>query len=149
MAKLKVIREKSFIGKIRGMNLFVDGQKVGKIANGKDQDFEVPDGNHTFKCMWNWGFASSKDYPFTVSGNETKTVFISPSVPLLIALIVPAGILGGILGGLIGGILGGGSEAEQQKMQLHQYGWLYALLIVFMFAISYVFRKYFIIIKDF
>ena len=46
MPKLKITREKNFLGMIRKFKVFLNGNQIGVISNGETKEFEIPEGNH-------------------------------------------------------------------------------------------------------
>jgi len=45
-AKIRLHRKSNIAASIRKLEILVDGQKIGNIANGKEQSFEVTPGRH-------------------------------------------------------------------------------------------------------
>ncbi len=75
MAKLIVKRANEYMNMTRKINLYIDGNKVGVIANNKTEEFEIPEGTHTIKAKVDW--CGSRDFQFSVSTGETKYVKLS------------------------------------------------------------------------
>jgi hypothetical protein len=75
MAKLSIKRSSEFLNRTRNIAIYIDGQKVGVMSNGDIRDFEVAEGTHTLKAKIDW--CGSRDYNFTVVGNETKELRLS------------------------------------------------------------------------
>ena len=76
MPTIKVHRPKKFIGFARSFNVYVDDKKIGSLANGATEEFELPAGNHKLYCkqdMFNIPFV----YDFTLAEGGTKTLTAS------------------------------------------------------------------------
>ena len=51
--KLTLHRQKNFVGCLIGFIIYIDGEKVGKLKNGKTLELEVAGGNHTISIHKN------------------------------------------------------------------------------------------------
>ena len=92
MATIKIQRTSEYINLLRDYRLFIDGQKIGTIANGKTKEFEVTPGQHSIVAKIDW--CSSPELTFDFSDTDTKTVLIGSFkngnwiMPVTIAIIV-------------------------------------------------------------
>ena len=55
MALIRIKRTSEYINKLRNIDIFIDGKKVGKIANGEIKDFPTSTGNHKLLAKIDWG----------------------------------------------------------------------------------------------
>ncbi len=96
MGKIIVNRVQGLNNRSRQIGIYVDGQKIGTIANGEIKTIEVPDGHHSIKARIDW--CGSREVDFSAIGDEKKyfklsgfrfSNFIMPiTLVLLIANIV-------------------------------------------------------------
>ena len=70
MATIKLRRTNEFVNKLRDYQIYVDGQKIGTIANGETKDFQTTEGQHTVVAKIDW--ASSPEFIFNLDNNQTK-----------------------------------------------------------------------------
>ncbi len=70
MGKIIVSRVQEWNNRLRQIGIYIDGQKIGTIANGEIKTFEVPDGTHFLKAKIDW--CGSRDLDFCISGEEKK-----------------------------------------------------------------------------
>ena len=103
MATIKITRPHEYANVIRGYKIFIDGQFVGKIANGATKEFPTTAGQHTVTAKMDW--YSSPYISVNINTNETKyltvgslkfanrLMHISNAVVLLILLPVSKLIL--------------------------------------------------------
>jgi hypothetical protein len=75
MSKITITRTNEWSNRLRSYTLFLDGQKLGTIANDEIKSFEVPPGKHTLKATINW--LSSREQEFTIEGSEAKYFRVS------------------------------------------------------------------------
>ncbi len=89
VTKLKIIREKSRFGSVKSIFVYIDGQEVGKLSKEQTLELNIEEGNYSLKCSMGdilgiktyllsvliSPFISgiSKNCPFTIMANETKT----------------------------------------------------------------------------
>jgi hypothetical protein len=52
------------------MGIYVDGEKIGALANGEVKTFDIPEGSHSIKAKIDW--CSSAEKQFSISGEEKK-----------------------------------------------------------------------------
>lgn len=71
MPTIHVTRTNEFNNRFRDFQLYLDGVKVGTVANGKTQTLEVAPGRHTLEARIDW--CSSPEIIFDIAGNETRT----------------------------------------------------------------------------
>jgi hypothetical protein len=74
MATIKIQRTSEYINLLRNYRLFIDGQKIGTIANGKTKEFEITAGRHSIVGKIDW--CSSPELTFDINDNDTKTLLI-------------------------------------------------------------------------
>lgn len=54
MAKISIIRKSEYQNKLRSYRIYIDGVKVGKVADGAMESFEVTAGTHTIEVKIDW-----------------------------------------------------------------------------------------------
>jgi len=54
MATIKLSRTSEFINRIRDYQIYIDGQKIGSIANGEMKEFQTTKGQHTIVAKIDW-----------------------------------------------------------------------------------------------
>lgn len=72
MPKIKIQRTKEYNNMLRDFIILIDGQEIGKIANGETKDFEILPGHHIIKAKIDWG--SSPEIPIVLVDNEIKNL---------------------------------------------------------------------------
>ena len=77
MAKIKIQRTSKFTNKMRDYQIFIDGQKVGKISDGETKEFEVTTGKHSVTAKVDW--CSSPDVLINIGDGETKCLAVDVS----------------------------------------------------------------------
>jgi len=75
MATIKIQRKHEFINLFRDYRLFVNGQKIGSISDGKEMEFNVSPGKHLLVAKIDW--CSSQPISFELSDNDTKSFTLS------------------------------------------------------------------------
>lgn len=75
MGKIIVNRKHQWNNRLRQIGIYVDGKKIGTIANGEIKTFEIPDGNHTLKARIDW--CGSREVDFLITGDEKKYFTLS------------------------------------------------------------------------
>ena len=70
MATIKIKRTSEWVGMARNYKVFIDGQFVGKIANGATKEFPIPPGQHTVVVKIDW--CSSPSVFINIETHETK-----------------------------------------------------------------------------
>lgn len=68
MGKIIISRVQEWNNSMRRFGIYVDGRKIGTIANGEIKTFDVPDGPHSAKIDW----CGSREVDFSISGDEKK-----------------------------------------------------------------------------
>ena len=71
MPKLKITREKNFLGMIRKFKIFLNGNQIGVISNGETKEFDIPEGNHQLYCKQDFLNVPVR-FDFSISSDETK-----------------------------------------------------------------------------
>ena len=71
-AKIIVSRKSEFMNRTRGFKVLIDGEVVGKISNGKTEEYHVVAGSHTIECKIDW--CSSEVYQ--VQAKEDDTIYL-------------------------------------------------------------------------
>ena len=74
MATIKIQRTSEYINSLRNYRIFIDGQKIGTIANGKTKEFEITAGRHSIVGKIDW--CSSPELTVDLNDNDTKTFLI-------------------------------------------------------------------------
>ena len=74
MAKLTIERKKELVDQYRFLALFLDGEKIGEIKNGKIMEFDIPAGNHSIYCKVQ--HCTSKELFFDITEHRGKTFTI-------------------------------------------------------------------------
>lgn len=69
MASIKITRTSEYSNRMRDYQIFIDGQKVGTIANGETKEFEISTGQHSIVAKIDW--CSSPELLF--DSNDTTT----------------------------------------------------------------------------
>lgn len=72
MARLIVKRKSEWINWARSVSIYVDGEKVGSIANGDAEEFQVSEGEHKLKARLDW--CGSETHSFSVAADQVYTV---------------------------------------------------------------------------
>ena len=89
MAKLVIARSSEWNNRARRINIILDGEQIGKIANGDTKEFEIAAGMHTLKAKIDW--CGSRDMPFMINEGEVKTVSLSGFK--YAGILAPVGVL--------------------------------------------------------
>lgn len=71
MATIKIYRQSEYNNRFRDFLVYLDGRKIGTVANNETKNFEVPPGQHTIYFKIDW--ASSPALNFEITDGETKT----------------------------------------------------------------------------
>jgi hypothetical protein len=71
MAKLIIIRNSEYVNRLRTYRIYLDGIKLGNVANGDSKEFEVPAGEHQVSAKIDW--CSSPPISFAVNEQQSKT----------------------------------------------------------------------------
>ena len=72
MPKIKIKRTKEYNNMLRDFIILIDGQEIGKIANGETKDFEILPGHYIIKAKIDWG--NSPEIPIVLVDNEIKNL---------------------------------------------------------------------------
>ena len=72
MATIKIHRPKNFVGQLRKFNIYVDDVKIGSVANGETQEFQVSEGKHKIYMKQDI-FNAISTHEFSIAENETKS----------------------------------------------------------------------------
>ncbi|MCW3122196.1 MAG: hypothetical protein JWQ38_1688 [Flavipsychrobacter sp.] len=75
MATVRIVRSSEFMNRRRDYHLFVDGTKVGTVANGETKDFQVSEGQHTVYAKIDWCY--SPEHTFTAGNAAVTTLNVS------------------------------------------------------------------------
>src|SRR6478609_7965846 len=54
MATITLQRSNEFINRMRDYHIYIDGKKVGNIANGETKEFEITNGQHSIEAKIDW-----------------------------------------------------------------------------------------------
>jgi hypothetical protein len=66
--KLVLSRKNEWINRMRPFKVLIDGEEVGKIENGKVEEYELSQINQTVECKINWCY--SNKYQITAADGE-------------------------------------------------------------------------------
>ncbi len=75
MATVIIERTSEYLNRLRNYGVYIDGEKVGTIANGETKEFTVSQGTHTIVTKIDW--CSSTTIQFSISDDETKAFKVS------------------------------------------------------------------------
>jgi hypothetical protein len=70
MSKIIITRKQEWNNRWRQVSIYLDGEKIGTIANGESKSFDVAGGNHSLKAKMDW--RGSREIEFTIAGEEKK-----------------------------------------------------------------------------
>lgn len=70
MATIILDRTSDYVNRLRNYVVYIDGKKVGTIANGETKEFVVSTGQHSIVTKIDW--CSSKTLTFDISNEEVK-----------------------------------------------------------------------------
>jgi hypothetical protein len=70
MPKIVITRAAEWANRLRGVGLYLDGKRIGSIANGETKSFDLSPGMHTLEARIDW--CSSRLQEFTSSGEEKR-----------------------------------------------------------------------------
>ncbi len=91
MTKLKVKRTSELNNRARSFDIYIDGKKVGEIANGETKEFDIETGKHKLTAKVDW--CQSKELDFKIQDDQTKTIEISGFkygnviIPLILGIV--------------------------------------------------------------
>ena len=74
MATILVKRTSEYNNRLRDYQLFLDGKKIGTIANGQTESFEITSGQHTIVAKIDW--CSSPELSLTLNETEQKLLTV-------------------------------------------------------------------------
>lgn len=86
MTTLQVTRPREWQNKLRKYQLYVDGEKVGDIANGETKDFILPEGLHTVVAKIDW--CSSPELTFNLKDGDVQYVKVASSKVMQLASLI-------------------------------------------------------------
>jgi hypothetical protein len=75
MATLKVIRTSEYNNKFRDFQIYVNGKKIGSIADGEEKLFEVTSGVHNIRAKIDW--CSSPQISININQDDIKTLKVA------------------------------------------------------------------------
>lgn len=81
MPKAQVHRSSEYSNKIRDIGLYLDGNKIGKIADGETVDFELDKGEHKLIAKIDW--VTSNEIKFRIEDQDIK-FHLSGTSPFLV-----------------------------------------------------------------
>ena len=70
MATIILTRTSEYNNRLRDYQLFLDGKKIGTIANGQTKEFETTSGQHTILAKIDW--CSSPEITLTLNQTDKK-----------------------------------------------------------------------------
>ena len=62
MSKISIKRSSQYENKLRAITIYLDGIKLGEIADGETKDFEVVKGNHTLVAKIDWATSNTINF---------------------------------------------------------------------------------------
>jgi hypothetical protein len=74
-AKIIIHRQKAWLNKVRGVQVFIDGAQSGLIANGDSDEYIVEPGAHNVRCKMSW--YQVPEMNFVLNEGETKFLKVS------------------------------------------------------------------------
>ena len=86
MSTLKIESKKEFLNRLRSYKIFIDNELVGKVQNGKIQNFELEPGNH--KVYAKLDFFKSKEIGIQINENEVTEIKLKGSEFMLASYLV-------------------------------------------------------------
>lgn len=75
MATIILNRTSEYVNRLRDYGVYIDGKKVGTIANGETKEFSVSAGRHSIVNKIDWG--SSRAITFEISDDDVKDFQVS------------------------------------------------------------------------
>jgi len=72
METIRLKRTSEYNNRMRDYKIFIDGQQVGRIANGETKDFPATQGQHTVTAKIDW--CSSPEILVDINENQTKNL---------------------------------------------------------------------------
>lgn len=97
MATIIISRSNEYLNRMREYDVYLDGEKVGSIANGETKEFDVSPGTHTILTKIDW--YSSPGLSLEIMDEETKSLQVGGfkngrwMMPAALILIVHSYIL--------------------------------------------------------
>jgi hypothetical protein len=70
MGQVVITRSSEWNNRRREIGIYVDGEKLGTVANGDTKTFELPSGPHTIKAKIDW--CGSREKEFSISDGQKK-----------------------------------------------------------------------------
>lgn len=70
MATIRILRTSEFANRIRNYQIYLDGKKVGTVANGETMKFDTTIGEHTLIAKIDW--CSSQETKFNIEQTEIR-----------------------------------------------------------------------------
>ena len=92
MTKINISRTSEYLNRLRDYGVYIDGEKVGTIANGETKEFDVSPGYHSVFTKIDW--CSSPTLSVNINDLETKNLKVGGFkngrwlMPIGIAIIV-------------------------------------------------------------
>ncbi|KUF43174.1 hypothetical protein HX017_05000 [Myroides marinus] len=80
MAKIILRRKKAFVERFRNYKVFLDGEKIGSIANNTEISFEVEEGKHILSTKIDWN--TSNAIIFEIAEDQILTFSVKGANPL-------------------------------------------------------------------
>jgi hypothetical protein len=92
MARLNIIRNTKWNSRLRNIEIYLDGEKIGAIANWRNKEFIIPPGRHSIKGKIDW--CGSNNLDFSASDDETVNLklcsFKYENYVMIASVIIPA-----------------------------------------------------------
>jgi len=86
MPKIKIFRKKDWFIRYKIFEVYLDGQKIGYLANGDTNEFEVPAGQHKLRVKM--GRFGSNNFECNIFNKDSKSLKISLNYFVMIIVFV-------------------------------------------------------------
>jgi len=70
MSKIIIQRTSENFNRLRDYRIYIDGEKIGTVADGETKDFVISEGQHSIIAKIDW--ASSPEISFDIKDSETE-----------------------------------------------------------------------------
>jgi hypothetical protein len=140
MATIKVIRKKEkLLGIARKFKIYVDDKKIGDLANGAEEEFELPAGKHKIYCIQDI-FNTPFVYEFDLNDGDSKVLIASYKKVYKPIAFMAAGTVMSVIGSQI--------LVHQMGLDKQLTVYLYVLFILILMFIMKMFKMFKIDISE-
>lgn len=94
MPQIVIKRSSEYVNRLRAIDLYIDGKKLGNITDGEEKHFDVPKGTHALRARVDW--CGSQEVSFQAQENEDVHFQLS-SFQKIHRYIIGLFVLGAIL----------------------------------------------------